>query len=244
MKPNIDVEKELGAAIASRNANRLRSSFEDQNGLLVLEGFLSGPLLDSLVQQVAGAREKVNRNYVPGQKKGGSVSRGSLDAVSPVCGAVYRSPALRRFLDDLTGESLQECPPGDPHGYALYHYSEPGDHIGWHYDTSFYRGSRYTMLLGLVANESCVLECSGERGRSRRPARSHSYVLEPGALVLFDGDRLWHRVTPMAEGDTERVVLAMEFVSDPSMSPLWRLISNVKDGVAYFGMREVFFGRR
>ncbi len=48
----------------------------------------------------------------------------------------------------LTGERLQLSPPDDPHAYALYFYTRAGDHIGWHYDTSYYAGRRYTLLLG------------------------------------------------------------------------------------------------
>lgn len=54
------------------------------------------------------------------------------------------------------------CPERDPHAVALYVYQEPGDHINWHYDSSFYKGRRYTALLGLIDNherESCVLKC-------------------------------------------------------------------------------------
>jgi len=35
----------------------------------------------------------------------------------------------------------------------------------------------------------------------------------------------------------------MEFVTDQSMHPWRRLVSNVKDAVAYFGLREVFGGK-
>ena len=47
------------------------------------------------------------------------------------------------------GEPVQPSPAQDPHAYALYFYTRPGDHIGWHYDTSYYAGRRYTLLLGL-----------------------------------------------------------------------------------------------
>jgi hypothetical protein len=45
---------------------------------------------------------------------------------------------------------LSLCPENDPHSCALYYYTEPGDHIGFHYDTSYYKGARYTILMGLV----------------------------------------------------------------------------------------------
>jgi hypothetical protein len=38
--------------------------------------------------------------------------------------------------------NLLECPPEDPHSHALYYYTEPGDHIGYHYDSSFYKVMR------------------------------------------------------------------------------------------------------
>ena len=36
----------------------------------------------------------------------------------------------------ITGRALQSCPESDPHSCALYFYTEPGDHIGFHFDTS------------------------------------------------------------------------------------------------------------
>jgi hypothetical protein len=179
---------------------------------------------------------------VPGQKKGGAVSRKNLDRLAPLFRSVYASDPLWHFVEKLTGETLFPCRPADPHTYALYFYSEPGDHIGWHYDTSFYRGRRFTMLFCLAGNESTQLECElFSRDRDKEKVEC-AFTLEPGTMVVFDGDRLWHRATPMAEGDRERVLLTMELVTDPSMSLLRRLISNVKDASAYFGFREVFSG--
>jgi hypothetical protein len=57
--------------------------------------------------------------------------------------------------------------------------------------------------------------------------------------VVFDGDRLWHAVSPLGDGE-ERIVLAMEYVTDPHMPLLGRAISAVKDSVAYFGIRSLF----
>jgi hypothetical protein len=56
--------------------------------------------------------------------------------------------------------------------------------------------------------------------------------------VFFDGDKLRHRITPLARGET-RVSLTFEYVTDPRMHSWWRLISNIKDAVAYFGLRQV-----
>ena len=61
----------------------------------------------------------------------------------------------------------------------------------------------------------------------------------PGDMVIFNGDKLWHAVTPLAEGE-EGVALTMEYVTNPEMGRFHRLYSNLKDSFAYFGLKTVF----
>jgi hypothetical protein len=61
--------------------------------------------------------------------------------------------------------------------------------------------------------------------------------------VLFNGDKLWHAITPLGP-DEERVSLTLEYVTDAAMHPVKRLFSDMKDAVAYFGFRQVFAGKR
>ncbi len=129
----------------------------------------------------------------------------------------------------------------DPHAYALYFYTHAGDHIGWHYDTSYYRGRRYTLLLGVIDDSSCRLEYELHTREPDVPTVAGSVRYPPGGLVFFDGDKLKHRITPAQAGD-RRVSLTFEYVTDPRMHAWWRLISNMKDAVAYFGLRQVFGG--
>ncbi|MEJ0008203.1 MAG: hypothetical protein WDM77_18040 [Steroidobacteraceae bacterium] len=139
----------------------------------------------------------------------------------------------------MTGERLQLSPADDPHAYALYFYSRPGDHIGWHYDKSYYAGRRYTLLLGIVDRSSCRLDYELHTKQPGRTPEAGSMQIAPGGLVLFDGDKLRHRITPI--GDNEfRVSLTFEYVTNQHMSPWWRFVSNMKDAVAYFGFRQVF----
>jgi hypothetical protein len=95
----------------------------------------------------------------------------------------------------------------------------------------------------LIANESSRFECEINTRDESKPSESRTYSLLPGSLAFFDGDGLWHRVTKMAKTDRERVVITMEFVTDTSMHPWRRFVSNVKDAFAYFGLREVFARR-
>jgi hypothetical protein len=210
---------------------------------LYLSEFLAPEVTARLVDAVNTVEPQVNRNYLPGHKQGGSVSRHTLDQLAPFIAELYRSPALLSLLEKVAGERLQLSPPDDPHAYALYFYTKPGDHIGWHYDTSYYAGRRYTLLLGVLDHSSCRLDYELHTREPGATAAPGSVQIPPGGLVFFDGDKLRHRITPLGENE-KRVSLTFEYVTDQRMHPLWRLISNFKDAVAYFGLRQVFRRRR
>jgi hypothetical protein len=217
----------------------LRSEYLRQGSFLHVDAFLPADITAHLIAAVAQVEGSVNRNYLPGHKQGGSVSRHIIDRQAPAIADLYRSPALLNWLQQLTGERLQLSPPADPHAYALYFYTRPGDHIGWHYDTSYYAGRRYTLLLGVIDSSSCRLDYELHTREKGAPVVPGSIKIAPGGLVVFDGDALKHRITPSRAGET-RVSLTFEYVTDPRMNPWWRLISNMKDAFAYFGFRQVF----
>ena len=221
----------------------LRAEFEANAEFIAIPEFLSTHDIAPLVDALPALEPRVHRNFIPGHKKGGSISRYDLDAHAPSFPDFYRSPALQGFLETLCGRPLLQCPADDPHTYALYYYTEAGDHIGWHYDTSYYKGARYTVLLGLEDRSSCRLEYELYRDDPKRATVSGATALSPGMLVVFNGDKLWHRVTPSAAGE-RRVVLTLEYVTTLGMHPLRRFVSNMKDAIAYFGFRQVFSGAK
>ncbi len=233
------VDAAMQASLGGLDAGALRRQYREQGSFVYVPGFLPGDFIAKLIAAVAAVTPVVNRNFLPGHKQGGSVSRHSIDQLAPFIAQLYRSPALLSWLGELTGERLQLSPAADPHGYALYFYSRPGDHIGWHYDTSYYSGRRYTLLLGVVDRSSCRLDYELHTKQADRPPESGSLQIAPGGLVFFDGDQLRHRITPIG-ADEFRVSLTFEYVTSQHMSPWWRFVSNMKDAVAYFGFRQVF----
>ena len=232
-------EPALASRLGSLDLPGLRAEYVRQGSFVYVENFLPAEITARLIEGVAAVSDAVNRNYLPGHKQGGSVSRHTIDRQVPEIAELYRSAALRRWVDDLTGERLQLSPPDDPHAYALYFYTRAGDHIGWHYDTSYYAGRRYTLLLGVIDDSSCRLDYELHTRQKGASTVSGSIKIQPGGLVLFDGDALRHRISPAREGET-RISLTFEYVTDPRMHPWWRLISNMKDAFAYFGFRQVF----
>jgi hypothetical protein len=236
------VEEEIARTLRALDVEAVRAEYWRQNEFVYRERLLPAGLVAALVDEVDRLRPAVHRNYIPRHKKGGSVSAYALAAGAPATVALYRSPAFLDFLRRVTGRPLVHCPPGDPHACALYFYTEPGDHIGFHFDTSYYRGARYTVLVGLIERSSSRLVGQPFRRLPNREPLEIRLATEPGTLVLFNGDTLWHAITPLGEGE-ERVSLTLEYVTDTRMSPLKRLVSDLKDSIAYFGFRAVFTGR-
>lgn len=218
---------------------RRHQAFDDQGAFLYLEDFLPREFTEKLVEAVHAVTPAINRNYLPGHKQGGSVSRHAIDELAPFIAELYRSPALIRWLEKISGDTLQESPADDPHAYALYFYTKAGDHIGWHYDTSYYDGRRYTLLLGVMDDSSCRLEYELHTRTPEIADQPGSVQIPPGGLVFFDGDKLRHRITP-ARANEFRVSLTFEYVTNPNMRPWQRFVSNMKDSIAYFGFGQVF----
>jgi hypothetical protein len=235
----VDIDGQLGARLAAFDTPGLRHEYDSQGSFLYIEDFLPRDFTQRLADAVHDVTPAVNRNYLPGHKAGGSVSRHTLDKLAPFVAELYRSEALIRFLESVTGDKLQVSPADDPHAYALYFYTKPGDHIGWHYDTSYYDGRRYTLLLGVIDDSSCKLDYELHTKNPAVADQPGSVQYPPGAFVLFDGDKLRHRVTPLGENEM-RVSLTFEYVTDPNMKPFKRFISNMKDSIAYFGFGQVF----
>jgi len=237
------VPDEIARALAGLDVAKIKKTYWEQDEFFCLDRWMPASVVSRMVAEVERVRPAVHRNYIPRHKKGGSVSYYTLVEQAPTILAFYRSPAFIRFLSDVTNQNLQPCPDTDPHSCALYFYTEPGDHIGFHFDTSYYKGSRYTVLVGLIERSSSRLLCQLYKNdpQHRTPVELQ-LATHPGTMVAFNGDKLWHAITPLGDGE-ERVSLTLEYVTDPSMSPLKRFFSNLKDSFAYFGLKTVFTGR-
>ena len=234
-----NVNSALLARLQGFDTESLRREFLAQGAFVAVNDFLPPAVTSRLIAAVDAVKPLAHRNYVPGHKRGGSISRHTIDAHAAVIAELYRSQALFDWLARLAGEILQASPLDDPHAYALYLYTVPGDHIGWHYDTSYYVGRRYTMLLGVIDESSSRLEYELHTRDAGVAAVAGSLQIPPGGMVFFDGDRLRHRITPLGKAEV-RVSLTFEYVTNPRMHGGWRFISNMKDAIAYFGFRQVF----
>jgi hypothetical protein len=191
-----DIDAAVAAEVARIDGASLSDMFREQGAFVSLDRFLPDGVTTALIAEARALLDGANRNYLPGHKKGASVSRHTIDRLAPSIATLYRSKALLAFLERTCGEALQPCPADDPHAYALYYYTRAGDHIGWHYDTSYYDGRRYTLLLGVIDESSCRLDYELHTREEGVVPVAGSTRIPPGGLVFFDGDKLRHRITP------------------------------------------------
>lgn len=231
----------LDAALSAQDLPALRRAYREQDEFAVLENFLPPAVVERWLRELEALKPHLHRNFIPRHKKGGSVAFDTVDALAPSITGVYRDPRFRQLLADIAGAPMNECPPSDPHRCALYAYTEEGDHIGWHYDTSYYKDRRWTVLVGLYDRSSAKLLCDLHTRNPGHAVERRELTVGPGTVVLFNGDKLWHCVTPARAGE-ERYIVSMQYVTTGDMNPFLRFVSNMKDAIAYFGFKRVFLG--
>ncbi|MBC8931480.1 2OG-Fe(II) oxygenase, partial [Escherichia coli] len=86
--------------------DRLRGDYTRQGSFLYLDAFLPADAHAKLADAARAMQAGLNRNYLPGHKQGGSVSRHTIDAQAPYIAELYRSKALISFLEKVTGDKL------------------------------------------------------------------------------------------------------------------------------------------
>jgi hypothetical protein len=158
----------------------VRRAYREQNEFVHLERWVPTPVVERMLAEVDRVRPAIHRNYIPKYKKGGSVSYYTLVEQAPTILAFYRAPAFADFLAAVTRRALQPCPESDPHSCALYFYTEPGDHVGFHFDTSYYSGARYTVLVGLIERSSSRLVCQLSKDDPERRPVELRLATDPG----------------------------------------------------------------
>lgn len=233
----------LAAAVAQIDLNAARRKYYEQDEFIVLENLVSAEILAQWETELESLKPQIHRNYIPKHKKGGSVDYDTVAHLAPTMVAIYHSPALQRTFSQIADATMKECPASDPHRCALYAYTEAGDHIGFHYDTSYYKDRRWTVLVGFIDESSSRLVCHLHTRNKAKTVEKLELKVAPGTVVLFNGDKLWHAVTPTAENE-RRYIISMQYVTNGDMNPFMRFVSNMKDSIAYFGLKKVFFGGR
>ena len=204
--------------------------------LCVLPNVLPRPAFDALAAEIERCVD-TERNYVPTHKKGGTIAYDTLRAKAPRVTAFYHSPALHRFISDIVKVEVGPTPLHDKSSLSVLHYDRPGDHIGWHYDYNFYKGRHFTVLLPIL-NRGVDGGLSAARLMARKRRKEKVIETPPNTLVVFEGAKVLHKVTPINDGE-RRIVLSMTFCADSRHSIVQEAMRRMKD-TAFFGLRALW----
>lgn len=181
---------------------------------------------------------ETERSYLPAHKKGGTVAYETLERQAPSLVELYRCSALRTLISDIVRLKVEPTPRHDQSSCSVLFYEKPGDHIGWHYDHNFYRGRHFTVLLPMVNRGRDMNGLSQARLLARQNGRDEMIPTPPNSMIVFEGARVRHKVTPIGEGE-RRVIWSMTFCADSRNSALQGMARRVKD-TAFFGLRALW----
>jgi hypothetical protein len=181
---------------------------------------------------------ETERSYLPAHKKGGTVAYETLERQAPSLVEAYRSAQLCSLVSDVVRLKVEPTPLHDQSSCSVLFYEKPGDHIGWHYDHNFYRGRHFTVLVPMVNRGREPHGLSQARLMARQNGRDQIIPTPPNSMIVFEGARVRHKVTPIGEGE-RRIIWSMTFCADPRNSALQGVARRVKD-IAFFGLRALW----
>jgi hypothetical protein len=133
---------------------------------------------------------------------------------------------------------VDPTPLHDQSSLSVLVYDRPGDHIGWHYDHNFYRGRHFTLLLPIVNTGRSEGGISHARLSAKIDGAECEIGTPPNTLVLFEGAKVLHKVSPILDGE-RRVVISMTYCTDARASGVQAVARRLKD-TAFFGVRALW----
>ena len=205
--------------------------------LATLDNILPPDEFSRLVSEVEKLVE-TERSYLPAHKKGGTVAYETLEQKAPRLVGLYRSPDLQALVSDIVQLKVGPTPLHDQSSCSVLFYEKPGDHIGWHYDHNFYRGRHFTVLVPVINRGREANGLSQARLMAKQKGHDRVIPTPPNAMIVFEGARVRHKVTPIGEGE-KRVIWSMTYCADPRNSTFQGAARRVKD-TAFFGLRALW----
>jgi hypothetical protein len=222
---------------STADATHLADRFEDER-LITASDFLDEVSFARLRRESEDNQSRLVRSYVPGHKQGGTVSYEAIHSHAPGCLALYHSPELHRWIGQIVGEPVLPTADHDQSACSLLYYTQGGDYINWHRDPNFYCGRQFTMLLMLKNQGATGGASSSALLRKLVDGREDRVELPENALVLFEGPKVRHKVSPTQPGDS-RIALSMTFNTNPRIGLIPELARRVKD-TAFYGLKVLW----
>ena len=218
---------------------RLReSSHSFEEKIAVVENFLTtsdfGMLRDAAIRLV-----RAKRVHIPLHKRGATISYHELLASASAIVDLYHSFDLRNWCSSVVGETVHLTRYDDLSSCSLLIYDRARDHIRSHYDLNFYRGRHFTLLLSLRNTNAAGDGLSSAQLFTSRDNTTTIVPTPPNSLVLFEGAKVRHGVTPLAQGEC-RVIMSMTYCVNPAATHRTQAVQRRFKDIAYFGLRALW----
>jgi len=218
----------------------------DQEGVLVMGGFLKETAIDSIRRE---GIENQHRAYYsnsghniylrpPDESYPADHPRNREVSSSKGCiqtdqipkdselHVLYESSRFRAFLCTVLGEkALYEY--ADPLSSINLHYASEGQELNWHYDNSSFaitlliqkpeRGGVFEYVRDVRDADAGDMNYELSGEILDRRVPTKTLEMNPGTLVLFRGRNSMHRVTPV-EGDCTRMLIVLAYNTEPGIA--------------------------
>lgn len=158
----------------------------------------------------------------------------------PILKSLVSDKILREARAITGNDKLQYYPESDPNLISLLYYGGYGDGIDWHCDGNGYKGQRWVGIFTLKEDTN-DFHSKIELIKDGAPQLLKRSQME-NRLVLFQGDKVPHRVRGLADGE-ERLVVNLIFTDDPE--PTKGLIRDAHQAMTnyyFYGCRDTIDG--
>ena len=195
-------------------------------GLQKIDLTIPEPLRRDIVGQVEKGVGK--RVVIPKWKSGRTISTADVIALVPQVFHWYKE--LEGAISAIVGEQVFITSEQLPTTCSILVYEEDGDYINWHYDVNYFEGRFFTLLIPCTIANSCTEYTYYDKHGTKQGLQT-----EIGKSILFEGDKVFHMATPFCNKGEKRVILSVQFSTNPTINWFNRSLMRLKD-IAYIGV--------
>ena len=216
-----------------KNFINKNSQLRVENGIIIIDDFLDRSYFNYLYNQFNDKKYKPRDFYY---RKATSYNFLNLHKNKDYSGflELYYSNELLDSLSAVLKKPMQRTPLTDNNACSLLIYSNKGDYIDWHLDTSLYSGDRYVVLITLVNENEKKDGLSNNEFIYIHNNKNYTIKMRPNSLIMFKGSEIYHKSTAIKENE-RRILLSMVFcdICYQKLSILSRISENIKNFVLY-----------
>lgn len=194
-------------------------------GIKVIDLALPAYLNDRIMNLVSTGTGK--RVVIPRWKAGRTISTSDVKKNIPDLFNWYKG--LESKIGDIIGERVYITSDTLPTTCAILVYENDGDFINWHYDVNYFNGRFFTLLIPVTITDSCTQYTYFDKDNVERGIKE-----EKGKSILFEGDKVFHMATKFCYKGQKRVMVSVQFSTDPKINWYNRILMRLKD-IAYIG---------